>query len=110
MYKLYFNDEYIMPISTFEEIIERTNDLDDSTSIIYLSLFTQEDDIPSDFNLDIFYKFMQEGSLNSIVIKNDNTIAFHSNAYSKIGRAKWFLDDDTPTGEVTRKVYVYLTH
>ena len=53
-------------------------------------------------------EFEQLGFLQSI--ENDNTIAFHSNAYSKIGRAKWFLDDDTPTGEAIRKVYVYLTH
>ena len=59
----------------------------------------------------IFCLFLQFGSqCMLIIIKNDNTIAFHSNAYSKIGRAKWFLDDDTPTGEAIRKVCVYLTH
>lgn len=108
MFNLFFNGQKICQISSFAETLERLNNETDN-SIIYLSLFLEENEIPVDFDLNIFTKYAKPNSLSLIEITDNNgRKIYYNNFYERITRVKHFLDDDTSNDIPVRKVSIEL--
>lgn len=109
MNKLYFNNQYIISISSFHEVLERQEEGNDSTVTAHLSIFIRDTQILDDFNIELFNPFMQTSSISEIVIKNnEDRIIYRTANYDKVYSVSWFLDDDMPSGASEGKINIHL--
>lgn len=109
MNKLYFNNQYIISISSFHEVLERQEEGNDSTVTAHLSIFIRDTQILDDFNIELFNPFMQTSSISEIAIKNnEDRIIYRTANYDKVYSVSWFLDDDMPSGASEGKINIHL--
>ncbi len=108
MFNLFFNGQKICQISSFAETLECFDNETDE-SVIFLSLFIEEEKIPVDFDLGIFTKYSKFNSLSSIEITDEqDKKIFYTTFYDRVNRVRHFLDDANHDETPLRKVWIEL--
>lgn len=96
MYNLYINDEYITQVSSFNEFLEtKTPDKADKNPMIGLIFEIRQEEIPENFNIELFRPFLNDNAIQNIVLvtEEERKIVYQSKSYSQINSVKWGVDD-----------------
>lgn len=97
MYKLYINDEFIMPLNVFNEYINRTIDDETNENIVVTNLIVYADveKLPEGFQLSSLRPLFEANSIQSIEVKNEEDVrVYFSTAYTEIHNTHWSGDLD----------------